>query len=78
MTVLDSEKTSFPQSTAVGASFRHQGLHPTLGKRYSSGLQFAFGYAWAKNFGLLDGGFPAFDDYLKAYGNIPNIRRHRL
>jgi hypothetical protein len=35
-------------------------------------------YAIAKNFGFIDGGFTSFDDYSRAYGNIPDTRRHRL
>lgn len=63
---------------ASGANFRYQGLHVKLERRYASGLQLAVGYAWGKNFGFIDGGFTSFVDYSKAYGNIPNIRRHRL
>jgi hypothetical protein len=61
-----------------GGNFRYQGLHVQLQKRFSSRLQFAVGYALARNFGFIDGGFTAFDDYSRAYGNIPNLRRHRL
>jgi hypothetical protein len=63
---------------ASGANFRYQGLHLTLERRFSSGFQLLLGYAWAKSFGFIDGGFTAYDDYSTAYGNIPNTRRHRL
>ena len=62
-----------------GANFRYQGLHLKLEKRYSAGLQFTLGYAYARNTGFnYDNGFTNFDDYRQAYGNIPGHRRHRL
>jgi hypothetical protein len=62
-----------------GANFRYQGLHLTLDKRYSSGLQFTLGYAFARNTGFIyDNGFADYDDYSLTYGNIPSHRRQRL
>src|SRR5262249_53577395 len=61
-----------------GATFRYQGLHVTLERRYSSGFQLLAGYAWARTFGFIDGGFTSYDDYSQAYGIIPNTRRHGL
>ena len=61
-----------------GANFRYQGLHLTLDRRYENGLQFFLGYAYSRNRGFIDGGFTSFDDYSKAYGTIPDHRRHRL
>lgn len=75
---LDNCSTGPINIFSSGGNFRYQGLHVQLQKRYSSRLQFSVGYALARNFGFIDGGFTAFDDYSKAYGNIPNLRRHRL
>lgn len=62
-----------------GANSRYQGLHLKLEKRYSAGLQFAVGYAYARNTGFVyENGFTAFDDYRLSYGNITSHRRQRL
>jgi hypothetical protein len=62
-----------------GANFRYQGLHLTLEKRYSAGLQFTLGYAFARHTGFIyDNGFAGYDDYRLTYGNIPSHRRQRL
>jgi hypothetical protein len=62
-----------------GANFRYQGLHLTLEKRYSTGLQFTLGYAFARHNGFIfDNGFASYDDYRLSYGNIPGHRRQRL
>ena len=64
---------------ASGANFRYQGLHLKLEKRYSMGLQFTLGYAFASNTGFIwENGFTDFDDHSLSYGNMPSHRRHRL
>ena len=61
-----------------GANFRYQGLLLRIERRYSGGLHFTAGYTLAKSTGFIEQGFTSFDDYSKAYGNIPNQPRHRL
>ena len=62
-----------------GANYRYQGLHLKLEKRYSSGLQFTLGYAWAMNTGFIwENGFTDYNDHRLSYGNMSGHRRHRL
>jgi hypothetical protein len=61
---------------ASGASYRYQGLHMQLEKRFSSGLQFSIGYALSNNTGFVE--FTDFDDFADAYGHTATHRRHRL
>ena len=63
---------------ASGASYRYDGLHVSLDKRFSAGWQASLGYALSRNTGFIDGGFTSYDDPSLAYGNIPDHRRHRL
>jgi hypothetical protein len=63
---------------ASGASYRYQGLHIALDKRFSAGWQAALGSALSRNTGFIDGGFTSYDDHRLAYGNMPDHRRHRL
>lgn len=61
-----------------GASYRYEGLHVALDKRFSGSWEASLGYALSRNTGFIDGGFTSFDDPSLAYGNIPDHRRHRL
>src|SRR5262249_42954038 len=53
----------------------YKGLHVTLEKRMSSGLQLTLAYALAKNTGANE--YLAYDDLGSGYGNLPGTRRHR-
>ncbi|HMF93465.1 MAG TPA: hypothetical protein VKE96_04190 [Vicinamibacterales bacterium] len=63
---------------ASGASYRYDGLHVTLEKRYVDSFQFLIGYALSRNTGFNQGGFTSYEDYSLAYGNLPDHRTHRL
>ncbi len=63
---------------ASGANYRYQGLHLSLEKRYSSGLQFTLGYALTKHTGFNYLEFNNYNDYSAAYGNFGGHRQHRL
>ncbi len=59
-----------------GARYRYQGLHMTLERRWSDGLQFLAGYAYSQDIGFFE--FLSYDDPLAGSGNNPSHRRHKL
>jgi len=58
-----------------GGTALYKGLHVTLEKRMSSGLQLTASYALGSNTGLNE--IVAFDDPSAGYGNVPGQRKHR-
>jgi hypothetical protein len=58
-----------------GGTAVYKGLHVTLEKRMSSGLQLTASYALASGNGLSE--IIAYDDPAAGYGNLAGVRRHR-